>query len=192
MKRIKALAQMITVGALLLLTACHSADAGKELALDIRAKLLEATSVAMSIEITADYGVNAYLFAVDYEGGMDTGTLTVTAPAPVAGLKATVSVSGGTLEFDGAVLDTGAVTGDGLSPAEAVPVLLSHWQSGYISGTSFEKLDGYDTLAVTTPVTENVAARTWFDTKTHLPVRAELYDESRMVVMCRFENVTID
>ena len=96
------------------------------------------------------------------------------------------------MEYDGAVLDTGAVTEDGLSPAEALPVLISQWQTGYISGCNFEKLGDSETLAVTTDITETVRQRSWFDAKSRLPVRSELTDGGKTVITCEFENVVIE
>ena len=160
--------------------------------MEIRAGLIEAEKLALTTSVRADYGDRVYDFSFNYSGNADRGHIEITAPESIAGLKAEVSVSGGTLEYDGAVLDTGAVTKDGLSPAEALPVLISQWQTGYISGCSYEKLGDLNTLAVTTDITESVMQRTWFDVKSHLPVQSELSDSGKTVISCRFENVIIE
>jgi outer membrane lipoprotein-sorting protein len=184
---------MITLIVLLLLSSCQSAGGkGQELALEIRAGLLKAEKLAMTTAVRADYGDRVYDFSFSYTGNGDKGEIEITAPESVAGLKAEVSVTGGTLEYDGAVLDTGGVTKDGLSPAEALPVLISQWQTGYISGCNYEKLGDINTLTVTTDITETVRQRTWFDVKSHLPVRSELSDSGRLVIACAFENVIIE
>jgi hypothetical protein len=167
-------------------------NGGRELALDIRAGLLKASGLDMTAEVTADYGDRVYQFIFTYAGNAGEGTLTLTAPENVAGLKMRVSVSTGAISYDGAELDTGKLTGDGLSPAEAVPVLINQWQSGYISGCNLEKLGAADTVAVTTDVTETVKARTWFDVKTHLPLRSELSENGRMVIACTFSGVAVE
>jgi hypothetical protein len=154
--------------------------------------MLEADNLELTTQVTADYGERVFDFTLRYTGGAEDGTLEIMQPEPIAGLKATVSVSGGTLEFDGVALDTGAVTKDGLSPAQCIPVLISQWQSGYISGCNFEKLGDCETLAVTTDITQTVSQRTWFDKKTHLPIKAELYDGGVMVIGCLFENIIIE
>jgi hypothetical protein len=176
----------------LLLASCSAQSKGQELALDIRASLIKAEKLELTTSVKADYGDRVYNFSYKYAGNADKGEIEITAPASIAGLKAEVSVSGGTLQYDGTVLDTGAVTKDGLSPAEAIPVLISQWQSGYISGCNYEKLGDQSTLAVTTDITETVSQRTWFDVKTRLPVRAELSENGKMVVACEFENVVIE
>ncbi len=184
---------MITLGIFILLSSCKSAGhKGQELALDIRAGLLQAEKLELTTTVRADYGDRVYDFTFKYAGNAEKGRIEITAPESIAGLQAEVSVSGGTLQYDGAVLDLGAVTKEGLSPAEALPVLISQWQSGYISGCNFEKLDDINTLAVTTDITQTVCQRTWFDAKTHLPVRSELSDNGKMVIACAFENVVIE
>jgi hypothetical protein len=184
---------MITLGILMLLSSCkNTGQKGQELALEIRAALIKAEKLELSTAVRADYGDRVYDFSFTYSGNADKGQIKITAPESIAGLKAEVSVSGGTLEYDGAVLDMGAVTKEGLSPADALPVLISQWQSGYISGCNYEKLGDADTLAMTTDITETVRQRTWFDVKTHLPIRSELSDCGKMVIACEFEDVVIE
>lgn len=191
--QVKKLARMIPLIAIVLLTSCQtSKSGGQELALDIRTNLLEASKLEMTANVAADYGDRVYDFTFKYSGDANNGQIELTAPEAIAGLKAKVSVSGGTLEYDGAVLDTGAVTADGLSPADALPVLISQWESGYISGCNYEKLGDTNTLAVTTDITGAVSQRTWFDVKTLLPLRSELSDSGRMVLSCEFGNVIIE
>jgi len=198
LRQVRTLAQMIKLITIitliiLLLTSCQgSKNKGQELALDIRTSLIKAEKLELTTEAKADYGDRVYDFTFTYTGNADKGEIKITAPESIAGLTAEVSVSGGTLKYDGAVLDTGALTKDGLSPAEAMPVLISQWQSGYISGCNYEKLGDTQTLAVTTDVTETVKQRTWFDVKTHLPIRAELSENGKMVIACTFENVIIE
>ncbi len=193
MRQVKTLALMITLISLLTLCSCRaSKNSGEELALDIRTMLLGADQYDITARVKADYGERVYEFTFRYTGNAQEGTLEIIEPKALAGLKAKVSVSGGTLEFDGAVLDTGALTKDGLSPARCIPMLLSQWQSGYISGCNFEKLGESETLAVTTDISAGVSQRTWFHTQTLLPLKAELYEGGVMVLDCRFENIVID
>ncbi len=192
MKQVKALAPMTTLLLLLTLCACGGVrNNAEELALDIRTSLLEADTLDLTADVTADYGERVYDFTVRFTGDADKGAMEILAPEEIAGLKARIDLSGATLEYDGAELDTGALTADGLSPAEAIPVLISQWQSGFISGCSFEKLDEAETLTVTTDVSETVTSKTWFDVKTRLPLRSELSDNGRMAVTVRFDSATI-
>jgi hypothetical protein len=184
---------MTTILLILIFSSCSPArSGGEQLALDIRTALLKASKLDLTAAVTADYGDRVYRFTFSFSGNADKGELLVTAPEELAGLKATVSVSGGTISYDGAELDTGPLTGDGLSPAEAVPVLISQWQSGYITGCNYETLGDAKTLAMTTAVSETVSQRTWFDVKTRLPIRAELSAGGKMVISAAFANVSIE
>jgi outer membrane lipoprotein-sorting protein len=193
LRQVKALALMIIILSCMIFSSCRGAGSkGQDLALQIRAGLLKAEKLALTAFVTADYGDRVYDFTFSYSGNADEGEIEITSPESIAGVKAKISVSGGTLEYDGAVLDTGAVTKDGLSPAEALPVLISQWQTGYISGCNFEKLGDLETLAVTTDITETVRQRSWFDVKTRLPVRSEITDGVKTVITCEFENIFIE
>lgn len=192
MRQVKALALMITLSCMIFSSCRGAGGKRQDLALQIRAGFLQAEKLALTAFITADYGDRVYDFTFSYSGNADEGEIEITSPESIAGVKAKVSVSGGTLEYDGAVLDTGAVTQDGLSPAEAIPVLISQWQTGYISGCNFEKLGDSEMLAVTTDITETVHQRSWFDVKTRLPVRSELTDGGKTVITCEFENIVIE
>jgi outer membrane lipoprotein-sorting protein len=191
LRQVTSLALMITL--LFLLSSCRVADRrASQLASEIRTDYIKAQKLELTTDVKADYGDRVYDFTFKYTGDAEKGEILITAPESIAGLKATVSVKGGTLEYDGAVLDTGALTSDGLSPAEAIPLLLSQWQSGYITNTGFEKLGDTDTLSVTTDVSETITQRTWFDAKSRLPVRAELSDTGRMVLSCVFKNTVVE
>lgn len=184
---------MSLVLSLIFISSCGPAKkGGEQLALDIRTSFLKAEKIDLTADVTADYGDRIYRFTFTYTGGADKGEITVTAPKELAGLKAGVSVSGGTISYDGAELDTGPLAGDGLSPAEAVPVLISQWQTGYITGCNYEKLGDTESLAVETPVTETVSQRTWFDVKTRLPVRSELSAGGKMVISVDFGDVSLE
>lgn len=192
MKQVKALAPMTILLLLLTLCACGGVrNNAEELALDIRTSLLEAADLDLTADVTADYGERVYDFTIRFTGNADKGAMEILAPEEIAGLKARIDLSGATLEYDGAELDTGALTADGLSPAEAIPVLISQWQSGFISGCGFEKLDEAETLSVTTDVSETVTSKTWFDVKTRLPLRSEISDGGRMAVTVRFSSAAI-
>lgn len=182
---------MIPLIMLLILSGCHAGGSGQQLALDIRSGLLKASSIAITADVTADYGDRVYQFIFTYTGNGAGGTLEILSPKNIAGVKAKVTVTGGTISYDGAELDTGKLTGDGLSPAESVPVLLDQWRTGYISGCNYETLGNAEALAVTTEVTQTVRQRTWFDVKTHLPLRSEFAENGRMVVAASFRGVVI-
>jgi len=189
----KAIALALLLALILPVSACRvSGKAAEDLARSVRDKVKSASAVTLSLDVRADYVDRVYDFSFTYSGDGKTGEITVTAPESIAGLKAHFSESGGRLEYDGVFLDTGPITWDGLSPAEAVPLLLDQWREGYISSTTFEKLDEADTLVLSTDVSDTVTQRTWFDRETLLPLRAEISENGRLILTCTFTQASFE
>ena len=179
----------------LIFSAVSCARAGKgaeETVLDIRTELLEAERLVIGAVITADYGDRVYEFTVKYTGSADAGEITVISPDSIAGVTAEVSQDGCTLVYDGARLDMGALTTGGMSPVEALPVLIAQWRGGFITASGFERLGDTDTVVLMTDIEDNTKQKTWFDGRTHLPIRAELSDNGKLVVTCVFGDVVIE
>jgi len=179
--------------AILLLASCaRNAQSAEELAQEIREELLSASRLIIGADITADYGDRVYNFTIRYAGNAEAGEISVLAPEQIAGIVAEVTLENLVLVFDGARLDTGALTRGGLSPVGALPVLISQWQSGSIESVGRETLNGVDTVTIVTVIDESASQKTWFDARTHLPIRAEISENGRMVVRCLFNNVVIE
>ena len=191
----KIIKMAVLLAALLSLAACSNSASGEspeDFALRIREELTNAERLVVGADITADYGDRVYIFSVKYTGSAEVGEIKVLSPEEVAGIVAEVTLESCVLVYDGVRLDTGALTDGGLSPAGALPALICEWQNGRVLSIDREKLDGADTLAISTEIGGLVSQKTWFDVITHLPVRAEISDGGRMVVACVFNNVVIE
>jgi hypothetical protein len=184
---------IILLAAIMLLASCSAATENDEdFAHEIRGEFLGASRLVIGAGITADYGDRVYDFTIRYSGSSDAGEITLLAPEAVAGITAEVALENLILIYDGARLDTGALTRGGLSPAGALPMLISQWQGGSIESVGRETLGGTDTVTITTAICDSVSQKTWFDAATRLPVRAEISDGGKMVVACVFNNVVIE
>ncbi len=127
------------LGALYFLTGCSSQqNQGEELAVAMRGGYLASDQISLSCTVTADYGERVYRFSFDSITEGEKTQLTLTAPAELAGLVATIENKSGDsqlssqLSYEGVLVDTGALSDDGLSPITAVPALISVLKSGYI------------------------------------------------------------
>lgn len=186
---------------LVLLTGCSGGGQGanhsaEELALAIRAEYLAMTACAASVDITADYGQRVYEYCVDFTWEKDGETrLTITAPENIAGITARIRGGSSYLEYDGASLETGVLSGTGLSPVEAVPAALSYILSGYIGECDFETVDERELLwfccrdPECAPGTGTEAAF-WFEPETHALTQAEILSDGYCVVRCVFHEFT--
>lgn len=181
----------------LLLTACGGgegtgASKAEELALSIRTEYLGMSSCASKLAMTADYGERVYEYGLDMSWQKDSGyTLAVTAPEDIAGVTITAANGQTALEYDGARIETGAITPDGLSPIDALPAFLNYAREGFIAECTEEALGETQTLRVVyrepdaTPGT-GIEANLWFDPVGHGLLRGELSSDGVTVIQCVF------
>ena len=181
----------------LVLTACGGAGGMSEaerLALDIRGELLEMDGCAASLEVTADYGQRVYTYGMElnWRRGGET-LLTLTSPENIAGVTARISAGETALEYDGTRVETGPLDGSGMSPVDAVPVLLDYAEGGYIAACGMETVDEREVLRVDcrepeAAAGEGRACSLWFDPSTHALLRGELSQDGFTVIQCEFSN----
>ena len=191
MRQVFALAQMITL-CLCLTLLCACARGETTLPQEkIRSEFAEAQQVEMTLKLTADYGTRVYEYTVSYTGSGDIGTLEILQPESIAGLRAELREGSAYLVYDGTEFETGAILPDGVSPVDALPMLITQWQTGYVTDAVSESYKGLDTVALTTAVSDAVSLRTWFDGETLLPVHAEISYNNSVVLFCDFEDVVL-
>ena len=157
----------------------------------IRRQYLEQTGCTASLDVTADYGQRVYTYTVDVSVVGEEMTLTVTAPQELAGITAYVDETGSRLEYDGAMLETGELDGDGLTPLSAVPALLDSARSGFMDSCAIEELDEQTTLRVLCRDPERPAGQgrettLWFDGTSGALVRGEIAVDGYRVIRCEF------
>jgi len=175
----------------LLLTAC-SAPSPEVTAEDIQQSYFQAESVTMTLDLTADYGEKVYPYKLACTVSPDGGEIVIKEPEIIAGVRALIESDGVTLSYDGAEVYTGAILPDGLSPVDAVPVMVSLWREGLITETVWEPYGDIPCVAAVFRVSDSVTLRTWFDGETQLPVHAEFSSDGYTVIICDFENVILE
>lgn len=191
---------------LLLLSACQggSGEAGtgqeltaEEAARQIRTEYLAAGSCRGRAQVTADYGLRVYEFELEFTWRQEGETvLTIAAPEEIAGLTARIAQGEARLEFDGASLGTGDLTGEGLTPMELIPALMDDTLQGYMAQCAFERLGEREALRV---VFRDPEARAgtgaehvqWFDRESHALLRCELSWDGELVLSGDFSEFTL-
>lgn len=192
MRRCRVCAQMMSL--CLLLTACGAGvgSAAEEAALQIRAEYLAMETCTASMEITADYGQRVYVYSVDMTWAREGETrLTVTAPENVAGVSARIAEGSTWLEYDGAAIDTGPLSPDGLSPVDAAAALLAAAREGFMAECVAETLGETAAVRVScrdaeVPAGSGVETDLWFDAQTHALLRGEIAVDGFTVIQCVF------
>lgn len=179
----------LVLTALMALPGCGGGPGPEELAAQIEDSFAQAAQVDFAAHIRADYGDRVYDFTVSCSSGADGGVLTVAEPEIIAGVTVRFSPEGAVLTYDGAEVFTGEILPEGLSPVDAVPMLLGLWRGGLVTEAVFERWDGEECLAALFHVSERVESRTWFSKDTWLPLRSEVYLDGYTVIGCDFYNV---
>lgn len=123
-----------------LLTSCSFGGgvSAEEQALTLREIWLDMESFQAAADVTADYGDRAYQYQVTCSGNAEAGELLVVSPEAIAGTGTAWADGETVLEYDGVSLETGQLSPDGLSPADALPVILAACQSGAILEAGWE------------------------------------------------------
>jgi hypothetical protein len=190
---------IFTLVTALLLTGCaktkngdtEQKNGGRKAFLDIRAKYIAAESLSLSADMTADYGDRVYEYKLTYTGNGESGEINVTEPSIINGLTALYQKGEVTLRYDGAVIDTGAILGDDVSPLQAFPMLIEAWKTGYVSNCWKESRDGVKCTAAEIVMCESeensVLCHTWFDSVEYKPVYSEISVNGVAVLFCKFE-----
>lgn len=179
---------------LLLLTACGGAGGSpaEELALAVRGDYLAMTACTATMDVTADYGERVYDYTIDVSYVKDgESVLTITAPAEIAGVTARISKESVVLEYDGVRWETGDLDGSGMSPVDAVPVLLEYAREGFMAECGMETLEERQALRVAFRDPEGTAGTgaecsLWFDPETHALLRGELSQDGFVIIQCVF------
>ena len=176
---------------LLLLSGCGAGGGGdraQDLALTIRGEYLALESWTANCTVTADYGQRVYVYGITAAQTGEELVLTITSPETAAGVTARLSGEKGLLEYDGTILETGPLDGDGLSPVSALPALMEAARKGYIDSCA---LDESLMILCRDPEKapgEGTETSLWFDPETHALLRGEIALDGFTVIQCEFEN----
>ena len=137
-----------------------------------RAELAACEAAVFNAEITAHWEDASTTFSVRavYSGGETAAT--VTAPEAIAGVTFRRGAKGGTVEFDGLVLDFDAGHTKAVAPCEGPALLITALTDGW--PLAFGREGEYDTVSLEAPGGETVTVWTTSD---GTPVCAEIARE---------------
>jgi hypothetical protein len=171
-------------------TACGR-SAGREDFLALRAAFL-GRDAALTAAVAADYGDRRFDFLLRYEGSGDQGTLTVLEPELIEGIRAELC-EGETLrlQYDGALLDTGALFGAAASPIQALPLTVLALREGFVTETWRETLEGERLVVAAIDATpsgddEKTICTVWFSPEALALRRAEISVDGYTVLTMEF------
>lgn len=182
---------------LLVLSACGSKTTSEdELALQKRTEYLNMQSCEGTVEMVSDYGQRIYDYTVAFSWKKDGDmVLTLEKPAELAGITARIAQGETMLEFEGACLETGPVSSEGMSPVDSLPATLDYMMKGYIAECGNEALKERDCLRIQFRNPEQAAGQgaeaiLWLDKETGDLVQSEMISKGVTVVRCQFTAFT--
>ena len=170
------------------LTGCSSESRELNRAMLLRDKVLNAQSCTFCAEVTADYGDSIYTFSMDCQADRK-GNLRfeILKPETIAGIRGTLSDTGGEIAFDDTALYFPMMTDDHLTPASAPWIFLKTLRSGCITSVCMEEEllhitvdDSYADDALTLDI--------WLD-KGDMPIRGDILYDGKRILSLNVENL---
>ena len=107
-----------------MLSACGEGRESAGLDARFRRYYAALSSFTARAQVTADYGERVYQYELAMSGDLTQGSLEVLSPENIAGAGFSWAEGGGSMSYEGVSLETGALSEDGLSPADAMPMIL--------------------------------------------------------------------
>ena len=179
--------------AFLFLTACSGKDASQSF-LDIRAAYLS-SDITLSAEVTADYGDRCYEYGLSYTGDGKSGEVSVLSPEEIRGISARIDDNKQViLKCSNVLIDTGVLYGTGVTPVEALPLIVNAIREGYVSAVYTETLNGEEYIVVEideTPAgeSEKTIYTLWFCAENNVLYKAEISSGGFVSVTALFEEI---
>lgn len=183
------------------LTACGGSkgeNEAEETLARVRNRYLELTTCSGHGELTADYGQRVYTYGIDFSWQKEGETLLVlTAPENVAGASAHIAAGETALEFDGVMLETGPLNGEGLAPIDAIPALLSYAREGFVAECVMEEAEGTKLFHMIcrdpeAQPGEGTEAELWFQAETLELLRGEISSQGETVIQCGISGFSME
>lgn len=172
----KKLALAALILSMLTLTGCTNKTEAEFIAFS---ESLEGKHVSVNALVHAEYEDISAEFTITCTED-DTGcTVTVTEPEEIRGVQARLESGSTSLMYNGIVLDTGGDGGTGISPMNALPMVVEALRSGYVDSCA---RDGEE-RTVWLSFGDGCTAAVSFDADM-MPVHAELAAGERTVIYC--------
>ncbi|MGM9536822.1 MAG: hypothetical protein ACI3VN_00650 [Candidatus Onthomonas sp.] len=186
---------LMTLSLALLLSGCGPGEAKPEQeALKLRETYQNLTGFQAQAEVTADYGDRAYQYTIQCSGNAQVGSLTVIAPESIAGAGTAWADGKTSLDYEGISLETGQLSPDGLSPADALPVLLTACASGAVveSGWTDWEEERCLYLLIQNPNAQESQIALWANPETWALCQAEIRWEEQRVISFTFTDFVLE
>ena len=175
----------------LLLTGCGGSQPERRLE-KLREDLGAAQTVTLAADITASLENEVFSCAVRCTAKPDSATVELTAPETVAGLRAVTDGEGTRIEYDGVSLGVGSTLDGRISPAGALPQLLTALRTGSVLRSWTEREGERQSLVAEFYVTDDTTLAVWLDAEALTPRSAEFRRDGAVVLRCEIRDFTYE
>ena len=149
-------------------------------------RFAESQSMTMTAKLQADFGETLENYMLQYSFDGQQWQVLVTEPDFVSGITARITKDTSELEYDGVILSTGDLTGNGIVPISAIPFVHETVSVGMLDCVWEEN----DKVAATYIYDDAVSVSVWFDGAGMLTA-AELAENGIVKAKCLLEDVEI-
>ena len=173
----------------LLLTSCG--DAGEESSASLRDRYREMSGCTMEAAIVCDQEGMEWEASLrcEYVPGGES-VVEVLAPETIAGVKAVISDSDWSLEYEGECLNAGAISSEGISPAACLPRLMNALRDGWLLEENEESWNEVPCLrlCVDQSGTQNgkIVSTIWLRQDDGVPLRGEISVDGEIILTAEF------
>lgn len=173
----------------LLLTSCG--DAGEESSASLRDRYHEMSGCTMEAAIVCDQEGMEWEASLrcEYVPGGES-VVEVLAPETIAGVKAVISDSDWSLEYEGECLNAGAISSEGISPAACLPRLMNALRDGWLLEKNEESWNEVPCLrlCVDQSGTQNgkIVSTIWLRQDDGVPLRGEISVDGEIILTAEF------
>lgn len=160
-----------------LVVLCGCADNGEESFIRFMQQVGSADELSFDAVVRAEYSDKTAEFKLGYTQDESGAVVEIIEPEIVAGIKARVSDDAMQLEYDGAILDIGAIADSDLSPMTALPLLARAMRDGHIDIVWTED----DMLAARLVPSDDFTVTLWLSPEL-TPLNAEITYKEKTVI----------
>ena len=172
---------------LALLSGCKSNNNDLDRAMELRTKMNQGQGCVFEADITADYGDKIYQFTLsciaDQKGNV---TFKVLMPKTIEGITGRIDHEGGKLIFDDATLAFELQADGMLSPVSAPWIMVRALTGGYVRSCCKE--ESMLRLTVDDSYQEDALMLDIWLNEDNIPIRADLYEVNRRILVLEIKN----
>ena len=176
---------------MILLCACGVPAEEEE---DVLARYREMSGCAMTAQVafSLEGQARSYTLSCDYDPG-GTTTVEVLEPEGLRGLKAEMEGQALRLRFEDLVLEAGTISGEDISPAQALPLLMRALREGWLLEQSREDWGETPCRRVSCDLsgeTDKIIATLWLREEDGAPLHGELAVGEEIIFRAEFTDFT--